>query len=632
MKLKNKKSLIFIVLVFVVFLVLGSFAFLLSTDTFENIFSAGIYKTVTREVFQSPTNWTPGDETPKTITTKNEGTIPVRVRVKLDESWTSRNGDSLSTDLNKCAEFHKYDDNYCVSYHRAAIINFSNKNDWLYKDGYYYYIKELAPGESTSTLLESVTFNPVVEADVSCTLVDGVNTCESTGNGYDGAVYRLNITTETVQANKYDKVWENVPIMYDYVGDNPCSFDGELIPGAEYVNGQYTYRYRQEIDAYSSPDFDWADIGDDGWGVKLTDSTSTNPVTTPLCSSINNKPIVSMSLMFFGSQADTLDLSSFDTSNVNNMGNMFFMSKASSLDLSSFNTSNVTDMNGMFASSAATTLDISSFDTGKVINMGGMFYSSNASSLDLSNFDTSSVISMHRMFENSKALSLDLSNFDTSNVISMTHMFFDSEATTINLSSFDTANVEDMSWMFKNTELESLDLSNFDTGKVTDMSDMFAGCKTETLDLSSFDTSNVIYMGSMFSNSEVETINLNSFDTSKVKNMSSMFAYSKTAILDLSSFDTSNVTNMYCMFLWSRATDINVSSFDTSNVTNMYGMFEETLVTSLDLSSFDMSKVTDTFNMFIRTKATVGYGRTQADCDKLNASGHKPSGLTFVVK
>ena len=29
----------------------------------------------------------PGDYTEKTVTTKNEGTIPVRVRVKLDSEW-----------------------------------------------------------------------------------------------------------------------------------------------------------------------------------------------------------------------------------------------------------------------------------------------------------------------------------------------------------------------------------------------------------------------------------------------------------------------------------------------------------------------------------------------------------------
>ncbi|MBR1937056.1 MAG: BsaA family SipW-dependent biofilm matrix protein [Bacilli bacterium] len=537
MKLKNKKSLIFIVLVFVVFLVLGSFAYLLSTDTFENIFSAGIYKTVTREVFQSPTNWTPGDETPKTITTKNEGTIPVRVRVKLDESWTSRNNETLSLEYNN---------------EKVAIINLDNQNDWLYKDEYYYYTKELAPGESTESLLKSVTFNPNVEADVICTFENGVNTCESTGNGYDGATYRLNITTETVQANKYDKVWENVPIMYDYVGDNPCTFDGELIPGAEYVNGQYTYRYRQEKDYV-----DWRNITDDGWGVALTDKESTEPVTTTLCSSINNKPIVSMLYMFS-------------------------YSKASSIDLSYFDTSNVTEMAAMFSGIKATSLDLSAFDTSKVTNMNGMFSSSEVNNLDLSNFDTSNVTNISHMFSWSKATNISLSGFDTSNVTDMHSLFEYSNATSINLSSFDTSNVIDMSYFFNSSKATTLDLSTFDTSSVTNMDYMFYGSNAATLNISSFNTSNVV-------------------------SMSNMFSYSKATSIDLSSFNTSNVTNMYSMFNGSKATTLDLSSFDTSNVTNM------------DL-------------MFCNAEATIGYGKTQADCDRFNSSKWKTSGLTFVVK
>ena len=49
-----------------------------------------------------------------------------------------------------------------------------------------------------------------------------------------------------------------------------------------------------------------------------------------------------MQNMFVGSQATTLDLSSFDTSNVTNMQYVLFSSNT--LDLSSFDTSNVTNM------------------------------------------------------------------------------------------------------------------------------------------------------------------------------------------------------------------------------------------------------------------------------------------------
>ncbi|MGN1029263.1 MAG: BspA family leucine-rich repeat surface protein, partial [Bacilli bacterium] len=172
-----------------------------------------------------------------------------------------------------------------------------------------------------------------------------------------------------------------------------CETNNDITIGTEYVNGQYTYRYMQE-GIYSSDGLAWKGIATDGWGVQLTDKTSTEPVTSKLCTYINNKPITSMSQMFYGSSATTLDLSSFDTSNVTNMSNMFRGSPAKTLALSNFNTSNVTDMSQMFNGSAATTLDLSSFNTSNVTDMNQMFFNSAATTLDLSSFNTSKVTDM----------------------------------------------------------------------------------------------------------------------------------------------------------------------------------------------------------------------------------------------
>ena len=61
------------------------------------------------------------------------------------------------------------------------------------------------------------------------------------------------------------------------------------------------------------------------------------------------------------------------------MGGMFWSSQATTLDLSSFDTSNVTDMSSMFrASQHTTTLDLSSFDTSNAKSMGSMFSASSA--------------------------------------------------------------------------------------------------------------------------------------------------------------------------------------------------------------------------------------------------------------
>ena len=78
---------------------------------------------------------------------------------------------------------------------------------------------------------------------------------------------------------------------------------------------------------------------------------------------------------------------------------IFAVCTAQSIDLSSFDTSNVTDMYAMFDECRAESINLSNFDTSKVINMKRMFGNCIAQSLDLSSFDTSKVTNMERMFE-----------------------------------------------------------------------------------------------------------------------------------------------------------------------------------------------------------------------------------------
>ena len=87
--------------------------------------------------------------------------------------------------------------------------------------------------------------------------------------------------------------------------------------------------------------------------------------------------ITSTKLMFAVCRDLTsIDLSSFDTSEVTNMGHMFAECwELTTLDLSNFNTSKVTDMRWMFNNCCnLTTLDLSSFDTSKVKHMCAMFW------------------------------------------------------------------------------------------------------------------------------------------------------------------------------------------------------------------------------------------------------------------
>ena len=397
-----------------------------------------------------------------------------------------------------------------------------------------------------------------------------------------------------------------------------CKTDASLEQGLKYVNGQFTYAYKQQ-GASSTSGLGWTNINSNGWGVQLTDKTSTDAVTSKFCTYINNKPTTSTVMMFYNSKAGSIDFTNFDTSKVTNMASMFYETQTPVLDVSNFDTSRVINMYCMFYKTIATTLDVSNFDTSKVNNMRSMFDESKVTTLDLSNFDTSKVTNMKGMFWATKVKSLDLSNFNTSNVTIMDSMFFNSQVTTLDVSSFDTSKVISMSSMFYGTKVTTLDLSNFNTSNVTNMSGLFRESSVTALNLTNFDTSKVTNMASMFGKLNLNALNLSNFDTSNVIDMSFMFINSKISNLNVSSFNTSKVTNMRCMFCSFKSATLDVSNFDTSKVTNMSDMFSSSTLNTIYVSNkFDTSSVintTDTLdgstNMFKNCTNLVGGSGTK---------------------
>ena len=139
-------------------------------------------------------------------------------------------------------------------------------------------------------------------------------------------------------------------------------------------------------------------------------------------------------LFSYLTNATSIDLSNFDTSNVANMSYMFYnCSSLTSLDVTNFDTSKVTNMECMFSScSSLTSLDVSNFDTSKVTRMDGMFHHCRSlTSLDLSNFDTSNVtttggnyIDTGMFSDCNKLTTIDLRNADFSSVTSYGNMFY----------------------------------------------------------------------------------------------------------------------------------------------------------------------------------------------------------------
>ena len=111
---------------------------------------------------------------------------------------------------------------------------------------------------------------------------------------------------------------------------------------------------------------------------------------------------------------------------VGNMRNMFYnCSNLSSLDLSSWDTSNVTDMNNLFGfcDKLTTVGDISNWNTSKVTDMTALFMSNKMTSLDLSKWDTSNVTTMQNMFALCGNLREVRMGGDVSKVTNVVNMF-----------------------------------------------------------------------------------------------------------------------------------------------------------------------------------------------------------------
>ena len=226
--MKNKKKLVTALAgLALIGLVGGTFAYFNSSATFENLFHTASVGVKYTENFVSPDNWQPGDTTPKTLTAKNESTVPVRVRAKVNNEEWQKGNTTLPLDQDGTI---------------VAIKNF-NTDDWkLEADDYYYYQIELPPNAETSTFINSVTYNPETDLSESCssegTIGEGEFSITCTAGEYAGATYTLELQIETIQANvAEDNEWypitgvvfntEGVPLEKQVCFIKPFSSEGE---------------------------------------------------------------------------------------------------------------------------------------------------------------------------------------------------------------------------------------------------------------------------------------------------------------------------------------------------------------------------------------------------------------------
>lgn len=161
-------------------LVGASFAYYTQSDSIENEFKTAKYHMLVTEDFKPKDgeDWTPGKEVNKDVTVRNDGDRAIVVRVKFEDIWSRKDASG------KDKPFHIATGSNAFRYEQVdprdglirsgqqedksvVIKTFSqeSKGKWsdLQADGWYYYLKELQPNESTGIFLDKIQLDPQVD-------------------------------------------------------------------------------------------------------------------------------------------------------------------------------------------------------------------------------------------------------------------------------------------------------------------------------------------------------------------------------------------------------------------------------------------------------------------------------------
>ena len=384
------------------------------------------------------------------------------------------------------------------------------------------------------------------------------------------------------------KINSNIQIVNK--GYMPCTFDGEMVPGAEFAYGDFIYRYKQEHTMIKENMWnwhrEWVDIDEDGWGVIHKDIKSRNVTgeyTPRICSSINGKPIVSMSYTFYMmSKIEKLDVSYIDTSNVTNMDNTFYYVGGDVYPETNENNDLTFSIVGL-----------ENWDVSNVENMEEMFseagrFAWNVVFSDFSNWDTSKVKTMRSMFT-LVGQGVDAYNLDDRKS--------DVKCDIRGIENWDVSSVEDMSFMFENfgSGMEKIyfDFSNWDVSNVKEFDGTFLDTgffvdSVELRGLDKWDVSNGINFSYMFEDlgynaDSIIIDNVTNWDVSNVENMEEMFELigemksTNISFGNLSNWNTKNVKNMKYMFSDIGNENTNIIDIGTLNIyaDNIDGIFKD---------------------------------------------------------
>lgn len=272
-------------------------------------------------------------------------------------------------------------------------------------------------------------------------------------------------------------------------------------------------------------------------------------------------------LDLFSSVTAINGLELLDTSAVTAMDYMFHRCKSLvTVDVSTFDTSNVTSMSHMFGDVLNGSMALTS------INFGEKFVKSTV--VDLS----------YMLYYCSKLATLNIDDWDISNVVNISNFSRACSKLTSfganNLRDWDFGNVVDMSQAFRGLLImPKLEIENWNVSKVKDMYCLF--CQNEkmfpTLDLRNWDVSSVERMDFVFWGCKSMTsINCAGWDVGNVKTFDHFIARcGKITSLDTTGWNVGlNCENLNAIFHNYQGTELDIRGWDTRNVTVFCQMFD----------------------------------------------------------